>query len=70
MLTGKIFRARTGRDFRECNSTFDIWEAVKSSKSPEIFNAVRYTSNVVSNRGGVFDHAFYDDDVSCVICEL
>lgn len=63
MLTGKIFQEVTGRDYRECSSTIEIWEAVKSSKQIQSLDANRHKCNVVSNRGGVFDHMSYDDDI-------
>lgn len=63
MLTGKIFQEVTGHDYREFGSTIDIWDAVKGAKDVKEFDADRYKSNVVSNRGGVFAHKTFDDDI-------
>lgn len=63
MLTGKIFLAETGVDYKSCASTNEIWAAVKNVKQTKPFNQKSYGKSLVTNRGTIFAHRKYETDI-------
>lgn len=70
MLNGTIFQEVTGKNVADCQSTIEIWDAVKESRTVRTFGKKHYGNAVVTPRGGIFALAYHDNDIDKILLEI